>query len=110
MKIIKVKHYKNVFEYQEIMTVIDSSGNYPLSGDEGVFFSTVNNLGLLKMIDGKPSKENPLNHVFEINGLFAIYNENMKCLTEKHETIFELLHEIEKNIMDIHEFEYELDK
>ena len=109
MKLIEAKQYENVFLSHAIYTVEDD-GKYPLCNDESVFWTSINNNQALYMIDGKPDCKGKTLFLYEIGGLFAVYDENMNCVTEKYETIFDLLPEIEEKELIIYDFNYERDE
>jgi len=106
MKTIKANQYKNVFEYKAVYTMVDN-GRYPLCNNDSVFWTSIDHNLALTMIDGKPCSKTNMLFLYEIEGLFAVYDDNMKCVTEKYETIFELLPEIEDKGLLIYDFEYQ---
>jgi hypothetical protein len=78
-KLIKIKLYTDPDNFDEIFTITDGKGNYPLSNDNAIFWTDkrgVNDLNL----DGNPDKlykGKPFLQVVEVDGKLGVWDTNL---------------------------------
>lgn len=108
VEIIEIKHYQNAIEYSMLYTIRDKDGKFPLANGGGVDYRGSNSpIGSLKCSYlGKPCQKGNLELcVYEIDGEFAVYDENHTRITQNYAFIDDLIEEIWERDLKIFDFE-----
>ena len=107
--ILIIKHYQNETEYSTMYTIRDKDGKFPICKEGAVYYGDVScRINQLLAVMEKPHQEGNLELcVYEIDGKFAVYDENHNRVTPEHDFMDDLIEEIEEMELKIFDFEFE---
>jgi len=98
-RLVHVEMYYEDGRYDDLYT-LTADGRYPLSNDNGVFWSndpSTSNLSSSDLTE-KPHSDNPDADpsIFKQNGKFGIYNDNFILVGTQHGTLEDAMDEFEE--------------
>lgn len=106
LKLVKIELWSSLDgdDKEDFYTYTDGKGNYPLAGDDSVFMQEKNN-DHIKKIDGKPKSKNKNVMVAKINGVFGLYDTNLR-LVDKFKSIDDLAEDLLSQLETKHKISY----